>query len=109
VSFFRPDILPSAQRHAEKYAKKLMGEDDVVAVLQRLDRLTAEESRVTMAQTMEVVHGLVNNMKVVMDGAQRSHFRMLCLTFIVLDGKAVSDGIRQTLSRFGLQVQIGVF
>lgn len=27
-----------------------------------------EESRMTAAQTMEVVHGLFNNMKVVMDG-----------------------------------------
>ena len=78
MSFFSPDILPSAQRHAEKYAKKLLGEDDVVAVLQRLDRLTMEESRVTMAQTMEVVHGLVSNMKVVMDGAQWSHVLPVC-------------------------------
>jgi hypothetical protein len=37
-------------------------------VLQRLDRLTQEEARMTVAQTLEVVHGLVNNMKVVMDG-----------------------------------------
>ena len=62
----------------EKYAKKLLGEDDVVAVLQRLDRLTVEESRVTIAQTMEVVHGLVSNTKVVMDGAQRLHVRPAC-------------------------------
>jgi len=37
-------------------------------VLQRLDRLTTEESRVTAAQTMEVVYGLFKDMKVVMDG-----------------------------------------
>ena len=57
-----------AQRDAEKFAKKILGENDVEAVLQRLDRLTMEESRMTIAQTMEVVHGLFANMKVVMDG-----------------------------------------
>ena len=45
-----------------------MGENGIEAVLQRLDRLTMEESRMTAAQTMEVVHGLLNNMKVVMEG-----------------------------------------
>ena len=37
-------------------------------VLQRLDRLTMEESRATVAQTLDVVYGLVRNMEVVMDG-----------------------------------------
>jgi hypothetical protein len=55
---------------AEKFAKKLLGESDIEAVLRRLDRLTDEEARMTMAQTLQVVHGLVNNMKVVMDGMQ---------------------------------------
>ena len=57
-----------AQRDSEKFAKKMLGENDVEAVLNRLDRLTMEESRMTVAQTMEVVHGLFANMKVVMDG-----------------------------------------
>jgi hypothetical protein len=38
-----------------------------MAVLRRLDRLTQEEAQVTVAQTLEVVQGLVSNMKVVMD------------------------------------------
>jgi hypothetical protein len=54
---------------AENYAKKLLGEKDIESVLQRLDRLTLEESRTTVAQTLDVVYGLVNNMKVVMEGA----------------------------------------
>jgi hypothetical protein len=33
-------------------------------VLQRLDRLTQDEARITAAQTLEVVYGLVQNMKV---------------------------------------------
>jgi len=62
----RPLLL--AYNHPGKYAKRLLGGDDIVSVLQKLDRLTVEESRITVAQTMEVVHGLVSNMKEVMEG-----------------------------------------
>jgi hypothetical protein len=58
-----------AEHITEKFAKKLLGESDIEAVLQRLDRLTQEEARITAANTLEVVHGLVNNLKEVMDGA----------------------------------------
>jgi hypothetical protein len=54
----------------EKFAKKLFGESEVEAVLQRLDRLTQDEARITVAQTLSVVHGLVNNTRVVMEGLQ---------------------------------------
>ena len=54
---------------AEKYAKKLLGEKDIESVLLRLDRLTLEESRMTVAQTLDVVYSLINNMQVVMEGA----------------------------------------
>ena len=57
------------ERGAEKFAKKLLGESDVEAVLQRLDRLTQAEAQLTAAHTLEVVHGLFNNLRVVMDGA----------------------------------------
>lgn len=46
----------------------LLGEDEIESVLQRLDRLTGEESKVTVAQTLDVICGLVNNMEVVMEG-----------------------------------------
>jgi hypothetical protein len=62
------------------FAKKLLGESEIEAVLQRLDRLTQEEGRMTVAQTLEVVHGLVNNVKIVMN-----------------DGKASTDGILKAL------------
>ena len=52
----------------EKYAKKLLGEKYIELVLQRLDRLTFEESKMTVAQTLDVVYGLVNNMQLVMEG-----------------------------------------
>jgi hypothetical protein len=66
-----------AQCAIEKFAKKLLGESEVEAVLQRLDRLTQDEARMTVAQTLGVVHGLVGNVKVVMEGAQRLHNSLL--------------------------------
>jgi hypothetical protein len=53
---------------AEKFIKKIRGEKDIEAILQRLDRLTLDESRATATQTLEVVCGLVQHRRVVMDG-----------------------------------------
>ena len=50
--------------------KKLLGENDVEAILQRLDRLTLDEARTTAAQSLESIYGLVQNMRMVMDGEQ---------------------------------------
>ena len=61
--------LPVAQSAKEKFAK-VLGESDMEAVLQRLDRLTMDEARVTVSQTLSVVYGLVINLKVVMEGAE---------------------------------------
>ena len=60
-----------SQSATEKFTKKLLGESEIEAVVQRLDRLTQDEARITVAQTLGVVHGLVGNMKVVMEGAER--------------------------------------
>ena len=54
----------------EKFAKKLLGDSEVEAVLQRLDRMTQDEVRVAVAQTLSVVHGLVTNTRIVMEGTQ---------------------------------------
>jgi hypothetical protein len=54
----------------EKFTKRLLGESEVDAVLMRLDRLTQEEARMTVAQTFGVVHGLVGNVRIVMEGVQ---------------------------------------
>ena len=62
--------LPVAQCTTEKFAKKLLGESEIEAVLQRLDRLTQEEARITVAQTLGVVHGLVGNVKIMMEGTE---------------------------------------
>jgi replicative DNA helicase len=69
-SIFGRILHSQAHCNAEKLLKKLLGEKDVEAVVQRLDRLTQEEARITATQTLEVVHGLVQNMKVVMDSEQ---------------------------------------
>jgi len=53
---------------AVKLVKKILGENKVESVLQRLGRLTLDEARATATQTLEVVHGLVQNMRTVMDG-----------------------------------------
>ena len=50
--------------------KKVFGEKDFEAVLQRLDRLTRDEALTTAAQTLQVIHGLVQSMRVVMYGEQ---------------------------------------
>ena len=39
-------------------------------VLERLDRLILDEGRIAALQTLKVVYGLVQNMRVVMDGEQ---------------------------------------
>ena len=48
------------------------------AVLQRLDRLTQEEAKTTATQTLELLHGLVKNIKTVMDGAHGLPVSWLC-------------------------------
>ena len=50
--------------------KRLRGENDIQATLERLDRLTLDEARATAAQTLEVVYGLVQHRRVAMDGRQ---------------------------------------
>ena len=52
----------------EKLVRKLVGEKKMEAMVQRLDRLTQDEARQTVAQILKVVHSLVENTKVVMDG-----------------------------------------
>jgi hypothetical protein len=59
---------------SEKFAKTLLGESEIENAVQRLDRLTLDEARVTGAETLQVVHGLVTNMKLIMDGTQRFRF-----------------------------------
>ena len=68
-------ISSVTQFTSEKFTKKLLGESEIEAVLQRLDRLTQDEARITVAQTLGVVHSLVGNVKTVLEGARS---RMIC-------------------------------
>ncbi len=60
---------PPVEHGTEKFAEKLLGESGVIAALQRLDRLTQEEARLTSGHSLGVVHELFVNLGVVIDGA----------------------------------------
>ena len=83
--------------------KKLLGEKDVEAILQRLDRLTLDEARTTTAQSLEAIYSLVQNMRMVMYGEQillhisLSHRSMLSR----IDGKTMASDVREALGTFG--------
>ena len=90
------------ERIAVKLIKKLLGEKEVEAVLHRLERLTQDEARTTATQTLEVVYGLVQNMRMIMDGEGRFFGLSFthCWTSRALDGKASADGIQKALGTF---------
>lgn len=98
-------ICHIAEDSSGKFAKKLLGESEIEAVVQRLDRLTQEEARMTAVQTLQVVHGLVKNIKVVMDGTQVSLnlLSMIDWTVVRVDGRASTDQIRQALGMLSQQ------
>ena len=86
------------------------GEKDVEAVLQRLDRLTEDETRTTTAEILKVIHALVQNMNLVIGGINGEKTRSACyppsveLSSLSLDGKSsidsVLDGVRETLGTY---------
>jgi hypothetical protein len=84
----------------EKFGKMLLGNDKIMVVLHRLDRLTEEEARMTVSQILEVIQGLVSNMKVVMDGALQLTKLPPFVTCLWVDGKVSTEGIRNALSKF---------
>jgi hypothetical protein len=98
-------ICLMAEDSPGKFAKKLLGESEIEAVVQRLDRLTQEEARMTAVQTLQVVHGLVKNIKVVMDGTPVALSLLLVIdwTVVRVDGRASTDQIRQALGMLSQQ------
>jgi hypothetical protein len=85
---------------SEKFAKKFLGESDIEDILQRLDRLTVDEARMTGTQTLRVVHGLmklgIDGMELLLGPLSTSHD---CCT---IDGKASVDGLQEALRMFAL-------
>jgi len=74
-------------------------EKDVKAVLQRLDRLTQDEAKLTATQILDVVYGLVQNLNVITDGEQ---IYQACHSLGIeyhsfLDGKASLDCVQNAL------------
>jgi hypothetical protein len=67
---FPLQIPHSTQQNAEKFKMKVFGNNNVEAVLHRLDRLTLDEALLTAVQILEVVYGLVENLRNDMNGAQ---------------------------------------
>jgi len=92
---------PSAELAIERFIRRLFGDPKIEAVLQRLDRLTQEEARMATVQTLELVHGLVKNVGVVMDGGQTLLAWLLRqLMYVLIDGKISADLMRQVLGVF---------
>ncbi|KAN0133396.1 Ankyrin repeat-containing domain protein [Lactarius tabidus] len=60
------------QGRFKQFAKKLLGDSEIEKIMRRLDRLTQDETHMTEVNILEVVHGLMNNMKVVMEGGEAS-------------------------------------
>jgi hypothetical protein len=58
-----------AQCVTEKFVKKLWGKDKIQTALERLDRLTKDEGLSAVARTLGVVHGIADDIRVVMGGA----------------------------------------
>jgi hypothetical protein len=62
-SEFIPADIYITQRNAEEFGQGVFGKDKhTEAVLQRLDRLTLDETRTTAAEILKVVYGLVQDM-----------------------------------------------
>ncbi|KAH9023680.1 hypothetical protein EDB85DRAFT_1990137 [Lactarius pseudohatsudake] len=64
--------FPISQRTTESLAEKLLGSGEIGAVLQRLNRLTQDDARMAAAHILDVVHGLVCNMKVAISDGELS-------------------------------------
>ena len=91
-----------AQRAAGTYTRKIFGDDKIKGVLKRLDRLTQDEVRIAVAQTLSIVHSLDGNVKKVIEGMRPfvdwslSH----CQACMLLDGKVLTVNIRQDLGMY---------
>ena len=84
-------------------AKKLLGESEIEDVLRRLDRLTLDEARMTGTETLQVVHGLVDHLKIVIGGTQLLLCRLLIAhrTFRI-DGTTSMQDIWQALGMLAI-------
>jgi len=90
--------FPCCDPALEKFAKKLLGDSEIEDVLRRLDRLTLDEARMTGTETLQVVHGLVSHLKIVIGGTQLLLCRLLIAHRAVrIDGTTSMQDIWQAL------------
>ena len=94
--------LPVAQCATGKFTNKLMGETEIENALQKLDRLTQDEVRMAVAQTLSVVYGLVDGVKGLMEGRQCLHDRrqIFYSGCVPSESRASMDSIRQGLGMY---------
>jgi len=80
-----------------------LGESEIEDVLHRLDRLTLDEARMTGTETLQVVHGLVNHLKIIIGGMQLSH-RWLLIAHrpAWIDGTTSMQAIWQALGMLAM-------
>jgi hypothetical protein len=93
---------PSISVHeviAEQFAKKLLGDSEIENILRRLDRLTQDEARMMEVHILEVVHGLMSNTKVLMDGERSALGNVGRLIGVI--GLLFVQAARHQPSRFG--------
>jgi hypothetical protein len=71
------------------------GKDKTEAALERLDRLTKDEGLSTGAQTLGIVHGIADDMRVVMGGAPffRAFLADICLNTFPSGGIGRNSGM----------------
>jgi hypothetical protein len=50
--------------------KKLVGRNDIEDALKRLDKLTQDEARMAIAETLKITHNVEDKVNEVIDGAQ---------------------------------------
>jgi hypothetical protein len=83
----------------ENFMGMLRGEKDIEATIQRLDRLTLDEGRATVAQTLEVIYGLVQHRKAIMYGEYSFHSSLASCWMFILYTQTQTRLDRQALSR----------
>ena len=66
----------------EKFMKRLVGRTDVMAALQRLDKLTQEEMRTTVAENWGMAHSIKIGVYRLLDYSYAPHPRNLFLYWI---------------------------
>ena len=59
--------------------KRLLGKNEIEDSLKRLDTLTQEEARMAIAEILSVTHGVDDNVRVLLDGAQGVFFLLFRL------------------------------